>query len=239
VVTPREATAVSPSDTDAIGDYLISSRDFDEYRAMFRLTDQELAGRILDCPGGGASFTASACALGADARAVDPVYSHTARQLEVRLERELERGRAWARGRADAYVWDLHGDPETLTRRRAASARAFIAHLRAEPSRYTAASLPHLPLADDSIDLVLCSHLLFTYADRLDHDFHLAALLEMARVARRQVRVYPLLDASGRPQEALLDALITDVTREGLTAEVREVDHEFLRGAHHMLVLGS
>ena len=33
------------------------------------------------------------------------------------------------------------------------------------------AALPDLPFPDDAFDLVLSSHLLFTYADRLDADF--------------------------------------------------------------------
>jgi len=226
-------------DTDSIGAYLISCRDLDEYRAMFALTEADLAGSVLDCPGGGSSFTATATAGGTDARAVDPVYAHPVDDLEAQLASELERGRAWMRRRAGAYRWEQHGDPETLTRRRTTSASAFVAHRRAEPGRYTAASLPHLPMADDSVDLVLCSHFLFTYADRLDAGFHLAALLEMARVARAQVRVYPLLDVGGRPQEALLDALLAELRRAGRTARTCAVDHEFQRGAGRMLVLDA
>ncbi|RZS41055.1 hypothetical protein EV193_103373 [Herbihabitans rhizosphaerae] len=41
-----------------IGEMLVSPRSLAEYRGMFRLTDGDLAGRILDCPGGGAGFTA-------------------------------------------------------------------------------------------------------------------------------------------------------------------------------------
>jgi len=226
-------------DADSIGEYLISSRDLVEYRAMFALTDTDLAGSVLDCPGGGSSFTATARAGGTDARAVDPVYARPVEELEAQLRDELDRGRAWMTRRTDAYRWDDHGDPETLTRHRTASARVFAAHYRAEPERYVAAALPHLPMADDSVDLVLCSHLLFTYADRLDDAFHLAALLEMVRVARHEVRVYPLLDANGRPQQALLDELLADLHQTGITAGVRAVDHEFQRGAGHMLVLDA
>ncbi|WP_100501740.1 hypothetical protein [Geodermatophilus chilensis] len=47
-----------------IGDFLVSARSSAEYRAMFALTDADLRGRVLDCPGGGASFTAAARARG-------------------------------------------------------------------------------------------------------------------------------------------------------------------------------
>ncbi|MGY1844011.1 hypothetical protein [Modestobacter sp. SYSU DS0875] len=54
----------------SVGDYLISSRSLAEYRAMFSLTDGDLVGPLLDCPGGGASFTADVCGRGGRALAV-------------------------------------------------------------------------------------------------------------------------------------------------------------------------
>ena len=61
------------------------------------------------------------------------------------------------------------------------------------------ASLPRLPFPGGRFDLVLSSHFLFTYADRLDLEFHRAALRELHRVARREVRVFPLLEQGGGP----------------------------------------
>ena len=221
----------------SIGDYLITTRSFAEYTAMFALTDADLAGRVLDCPGGGASFTATACARGVDALAVDPVYATPAEQLVASLERERERGSAWMRERSEHYVWDFFADPADHARVRAESARTFAADLRAHPERYVAAALPHLPLADASVDLVLSSYLLFTYADRLDRSFHLAALVEMARVARGQVRVYPLVDQTGAALDDLVAGLITDLAGVGLHASVHEVGYEVQRGARHVLVV--
>ncbi len=84
-----------------IGDHLMSARSFAEYRAMFDLTDADLAGRVLDCPGGGASFTATAAARGTDAVAVDPVYALPADQLADRREQEPARGSRWAEASSD------------------------------------------------------------------------------------------------------------------------------------------
>ena len=118
---------------------------------------------------------------------------------------------------------------------RAESARLFGEDLLARPDRYVAAALPRLPFPDDAFDLVLSSHLLFTYADRLDEDFHLAALLEMARVCRGQVRVYPLVDEAGQPLPELLQAVHETCAAEGLYVTVRSTDFEFQRGARSML----
>jgi SAM-dependent methyltransferase len=228
--------ALRPGARD-IGEYLISARSFEEYRAMFALSDADLAGRVLDCPGGGAGFTAVARARGIDAVAVDPVYATPPAELDVRLAGELERGRAWAQAHADRYVWDFHGDPAGHTRVRAAAAREFAADRAAAPGRYVCAALPALPFRDGAFDLVLSSHLLFTYADRLDPAFHRAALLELARVGRGQVRVYPLVDQAGREPPGLLARLVADLAAAGVGAEVRDVGYEFQRGARSMLQL--
>ena len=79
-----------------IGAYLVSARSFEEYRAMFALTDADLCGRVLDRPGGGASFAASARQRGTEVFAVDPVYATPPQQLVARLGAELARGSAWA-----------------------------------------------------------------------------------------------------------------------------------------------
>jgi Methyltransferase domain len=228
--------ALRPGARD-IGEYLVSARSFDEYRAMFALTDADLGGRVLDCPGGGAGFTALARVHGAEAVAVDPVYATPPGALEGRLAGELERGRAWARAHAHRYVWDFYGDPAGHARVRAEAARAFAADRAAAPGRYVCAALPALPFRDGAFDLVLSSHLLFTYADRLDSAFHRTALLELARVSRGPVRVYPLVDQAGRPLPDLLDGLVRDLAAAGVAAEVRETGYEFQRGARRLLQL--
>jgi len=234
---PAEPADPTAPDARSIGEYLISSRSFAEYQAMFALTDADLAGRVLDCPGGGASFTASLCGRGGDAFAVDPAYSTPAADFIRRLNGELDRGSAWTRAHAQRYVWDFHGDPDQHARMREDSARMFGEDLLRRPDRYQAAALPELPFPDGAFDLVLSSHLLFTYADRLDADFHLAALREMARVSRGRVRVYPLVDQAGQPLPDLLEHLIAQLTADGIAPHLVDVGYAFQRGATAMLEL--
>jgi hypothetical protein len=228
-----------PDGDRSIGDYLVSARSFAEYRAMFDLTDGDLAGRVLDCPGGGASFTATARALGVDAVAVDPVYALPAGELAARMAGELARGSRWTEAHRDRYVWDFHGSPAGHARLRAASAQLFLRDRPAAPGRYVPGALPALPFRDGSADLVLSSHLLFTYADRLDAAFHLAALLEMRRVSRGRVRVYPLVDQAGAALPDLLGSLLAGLGAAGVPAAVRTVGYEFQRGATEMLELDA
>lgn len=135
------------------------------------------------------------------------------------------------------YDWSFYGSPDGHRAMRQASAEVFGHDLLVNPGRYVPASLPDLPFRVRQFDLVLCSHLLFTYADRLDAAFHLLALLEMRRVCSGEVRVFPLLDQAGRPQDDLVTQLTTDLAEGGVRAEVREVPYEFQRGGNRMLVL--
>ncbi|MEV0294600.1 methyltransferase domain-containing protein [Nocardia sp. NPDC050710] len=227
-----------PPDTDILGEFLISARSLAEYRAIFTLADSDLrARRILDCPGGAASFAAEASALGAHVTAADPIYTHPPAQLRTLALTETDRGSDWAGAHHDRYRWDWYGDPQQHHRMRRTAATLFGADLLAHPQRYVAASLPSLPFADNSFDLTLSSHLLFTYADRLDADFHLMALLELSRVSTGETRLYPLVDHLGRPQDDLIAHLRKELHDKGIRTSFRETGYEFHRGATSMLIL--
>ncbi|MEU1544791.1 hypothetical protein [Nocardia sp. NPDC005745] len=219
------------------GGYLLTGRSLSEYRAMFALTGDDLRGEILDCPGGAASFAAEAAALGARVVAVDPVYRLPAAELTALAAEELEHSTSHTTAAADRYVWDFYGDPDGHRLVREAAAARFAEDLRANPGRYRFGLLPALDLPDRAFDLVLSSHLLFTYADRLDFDFHLATLRELARLSCGEVRVFPLVDHAGGPLDDLLDRLRKALHTGGIRTDIAEVDFEFQRGARSMLRL--
>jgi hypothetical protein len=60
-------------------------RSFDEYRAMFGLTDADLGRRILGCGDGPASFNALATKHGATVCSCDPLYLHAADEIRSRI----------------------------------------------------------------------------------------------------------------------------------------------------------
>lgn len=222
---------------DDVGDYLLSARSFEEYRDFFALGAGDLRGSILDCPGGASEFTARACGLGVDAVAVDPVYAEPPQDVARRALAELDRGSLHTAAGRDRYVWDRFGDLDGHRRVRTASAERFADDLLRHPARYRAGSLPALPFPARTFDLVLSSHLLFTYAGRLSLAFHLEALLELHRVARREVRVFPLLDQGGHPRPALVGDLRQALQVRRIPVEIRRVNYEFQRGGNEMLVL--
>lgn len=220
-----------------LGSTLFSARSLAEYRAMFALTDDDLTGRVLDCPGGAASFTADVAASGGTAVAVDVAYDRPAAELAALARAEAHRGNAYMAGNAERYAWTWFPDLAAHHQTRLDAADAFARDVVAHPERYVAAALPRLPFPDRAFDLVLSAHLLFTYRDRLDADFHLQALLELNRVARAQVRLFPLVEHTGRSNEKLLDQLRARLNEYGVDSDIRRVDYEFQRGASQMLVL--
>ena len=83
---------------------------------------------------------------------------------------------------------------------------------------------------------MLCAHLLFTYAARLDFDCNLAACRELTRVSAGDVRLHPLCGLDGKPYPGL-PRLRRELRAEGIASEIVAVDYEFFAGADSMLVL--
>lgn len=217
-------------------DVLVSARSLREYVDMFGLDEADLRRRIVDCPGGAASAVAEICAAGGDAVAVDPQYALGAEELKARIHADVDRAVAHLQRREVDYDWDVRGGlvgHETIRRK---AAGQMLDHMAAAPERYIAGALPGLPLADDSADLVLCSHLLFTYADRLDTEDHAAAIVEMARVAP-EVRIYPLVDHAGNPLPELVRSVIAKLKKERLTSRIEPVVRPFQLAATTQLVV--
>ena len=170
-------------------------RSFDEYRRMFALTDKDLAGNILGCGDGPASFNAEATELGYSVVSCDPVYAFTGNEIESRVEACYDTVIAQVKQDRDGFVWEQFRDPDHLGACRLSAMRRFLADFEAgkQEHRYVAASLPAVPFPEGRFTLALVSHLLFLYSDQLDLDFHIAAAEELLRVAG-EVRVFPLLD---------------------------------------------
>jgi len=167
--------------------------------AMFNLDPAQWRdARVLDCPGGPGSLSAELRARGVDVTAVDPLYALGEPELRQRALADLEAALA-----ALASSQDIRPDFDlALCRKEHMEAlEAFLRDRHAHPDRYVAASLPQLPFADQSFDLVVCGHLLFCYAPRsagglmnepgLDLAWHRQALGELQRVSRCSLRLYP------------------------------------------------
>lgn len=213
-------------------------RTFTEYRWLFDLALSDLAGQsILDCAAGPASFTATATQIGADVTAVDPTYGQPVETLEEICQDAVEKTLAQLQEKTDLFVWEAYGDVETRGRHLRSAYERFLADYSQHSGRYIPAALPDLPFDSDRFDLALSANFLFLYDDRLDLDFHLDSLRELARVAG-EVRIFPLASLDAERSE-YVDPVVDQLESEGYGTEFQRVPYEFQPGVTEMLVVSD
>ncbi|BBL76207.1 class I SAM-dependent methyltransferase [Methylomagnum ishizawai] len=210
-------------------------RSFEEYRAMFALSEADLQRRILGCGDGPAGFNREWTRRGGAVLSIDPLYACSAGAIADRIAATYPEVMAQTRANAHEFVWDHIASVEALGRVRMAAMREFLADYprgRAE-GRYVEGGLPQLPYADGSFDLALCSHFLFLYSAHFPAEFHWASVRELCRVAA-EVRIFPLLEL-GSARSRHLDGVLERLAGAGFAAEEIRVDYEFQRGGNRML----
>lgn len=216
---------------------LVTSRAYDEYVAFFALDPEQLVGRrVLDCSAGASSFVTRARLAGIEAVAADPAYELAGDKLADVAAAGLRDGNAIAAQFPGRFTWDWYGSVQAREQMRARALAEFLLDFTEHRERYVTASLPSLPFPDRHFDLALCSHLLFTWADQLGLDWHLAAVRELARVAA-EVRVFPIVMQGAGEVVPFWDELATTLSADGMRVDTRAVDYEFQVGADTMLVL--
>lgn len=167
---------------------------------MFALDPHDLAGTIVGCGDGPASFNAEATRRGGHVVSCDPAYRFEKIQLEARIAETYDAIMEQTRANADAFVWTQGvNSVEERGALRMAAMRRFLDDYDAGKAegRYVDAALPALPFPDAAFDLAVCSHFLFLYSELVGEDRHHAAIREMCRVAA-DVRIFPLLALDGR-----------------------------------------
>jgi len=210
-------------------------RSFDEYCRMFALSSGDLALRILGCGDGPASFNAHATRRGATVISCDPIYQYDDTQIRERIAVTYDQILDQTRRNRDEFVWDSIASVDELGAVRMAAMEDFLGDFDRGKAdrRYVTAALPSLPLADDSFDLALCSHLLFLYSRQLDESFHQQSIRELLRVAR-EVRIFPLL-ALGGERSPYVDGITAATRAAGCEVTVERVPYEFQRGGNEMM----
>lgn len=214
-------------------------RTFDEYMAMFSLSVDELKSKtILDCPAGACSFSAVGNRKGLDITACDIAYYHDSNDLKNKGLLDIEHAMEKMKFSQKNYRWNYFRDIEGLRKHRLSALHNCVDDMMNRSERYIPAILPTLQFDNDQFDVVLSAHFLFMYGDRLDYQFHQDTLNELLRVAKEEVRIFPLADLSGQ-RYAYLDKLIHDLSERGYTCEEETVGYEFQLNANSMLKISK
>jgi hypothetical protein len=226
-------------DVMELGRIVFYGRTLHEYQSIFGFDHDDYAGlKILDCPGGASSFTAEACRLGVDVVAVDPMFGKPAIDLLRAGGEDISHTLDSVAKSSGLFNWSFYPTPEVLRSYRMTALRRF-SHDYATPGsaeRYVNACLPNLPFDDGSFDVALSGHFLFTYSDMLDCDFHLKALLELVRVSRKEVKIYPVVGRNGK-KPAFFNDLLAGLGEVGVKCELIPSKFEFMKGAREILRL--
>ncbi|WP_445491292.1 SAM-dependent methyltransferase [Niallia sp. 03133] len=210
-------------------------RTFEEYMAMFSLSIEELEGKkILDCPAGACSFTAISRQKGLDVTACDIAYYHSNEELANKGEKDLKHAMESVEKAKKQYVFDYFQNVEDLAQHRERALIDCTVDMKQNSERYIPVTLPSLPFENEQFDIILSAHFLFTYGDRLDIAFHMEVMEELIRVAKEEIRIFPLVDLIGNRYEHL-DEMVKKLQIKGLQVEEIRVPYEFQQNANTMM----
>lgn len=224
-------------------------RTLNEYIEMFDFNPEAWHGmRILDCASGPASFAAETHRIGISTVACDPLYEHNLQSLLPRAEADLNRcidKPVEQQSLFDPAACDTKSH-YTMEKQRALFNFSRDYTQGKGEGRYVAAALPELPFASNSFDLVLSAHLLFVYAtrdnggmfndERFSLSFHIAAIKEMIRVSRNEIRVYPL-KGPNRSDNPMLSKVLDGISSDNVDIEFVNVEYKDIVGANTMMRL--
>jgi hypothetical protein len=220
-----------------LNDVVPFGRSLNEYIKMFALEESDLNKKILGVADGPASFNAELTEKGGSVTSIDPIYVFQAQEIENKFYDVLDKIIDQVKATPDDWVWSFHGSPEELRKNRIRATEKFISDFKANrgTEKFVAGELPLLPFNGNSIDLVLCSHFLFLYSEHLSLDFHLASIHEMLRVAP-EIRIFPLLTLMLEESPYIIPVK-NELTKEGYSVEICQVEYEFQRGGNKMMVI--
>lgn len=212
-------------------------RSFKEYQKFFSLSAQDLRRKILSCADGPAGFNAEMTQKGYSCVSFDPIYQFTKDEIEGRVKETADMIIKEVRENQDLFLWDYYKSPDEMLSERLSAMRTFLDDYEKglKDGRYINDEMPFLKFADNSFDLILCSHFLFTYSEQLGYLFHLDSLEELIRIGN-EIRVFPVMNFDSTVSEHL-DKIIEYFNNGKTTAYLEKADYEFQVGGNQMLVV--
>lgn len=213
---------------------VLLGRTFEEYCGYFLLEAAKLRGkRVLDVAGGVSSFCAEGNDAGILVTSVDPIYTMAPEEIARRSGPDLDKVIEGVWG-LPTYRWTAYRDPEHVRELRQRAVTRFLEDFPKHPDRYRAGALPQLPFADNEFDLTLVSYLLFAYDAHFSYEFHRDAIVELMRVTKGEVRIYPTVNFEAEPSE-YVPRLREDAACSGFRFEIVRTNFEFLAGSNCFL----
>ncbi len=228
------------------GKVLFYGRTLQEYIKMFALELSKYEGcKVLDCPAGPASFVEEARQQGLDAIGCDPFYTD---EIELLIEHGkfgIDKTVEFCFNYSQLSSQKFYSSIEAMKEYATTALKIFTDSypVGRKHNRYVQAALPNLPFDNKSFDLVLSGNFLFVYSnlshkklEYLDYQFHYQAVLELLRVSKGEVRIFPIPSFGEQLNEYAL-RLLDDLEKEKIMAHLIPVEYELIQGSNLMLSL--
>jgi hypothetical protein len=209
-------------------------RNLNEYKKMFKLTDEDLSKKIIGFGDGPASFNFEASRLGYNVTSLDPIYQFTKTELEKRIKDTKDIVMEQMKKNVDNYLWTEIKNLHELEQVRMSAMKTFIEDYDKgkNDSRYIYHELPNkTQFNENSFDIGLSSHFLLMYPG-LGYDFHVKSINEMLRVSR-EIRIFPIVDLDGKRSE-LTNKIIEHFAKD-YDVKIVSTSYEFQKGGNLML----
>lgn len=219
---------------------LVTGRTYEEYVAFFDLDEKDLRNKkVLDCPSGASSFIHTAKRKNIDVKGVDILYENNLKDIykqgKISIEKIYE-DVSWMKDNC----FNFYKTIQNHKHHRVSALEKFYEDFNKKEYIYN--ELPKLNFEDNSFDLLVSSHLLFVYDDRLNYEFHKNSILEMLRVSK-EVRIFPLVDFQNKNQDKeknfspFVYRILEDL--KNCTCQIKKVDFEFQAKANYMLKISK
>ena len=211
-------------------------RNLGEYQKMFLLSAHDLKSKILGCGDGPSSFNQELNLVGIKHISVDPIYQFTKDEIQERIQNTSEIVSEQLRLNHKDFIWNDIKDVDELVDIRLSAMNSFLDDFDGgkKEGRYVYEVLPNLTFEENSFDLVLSSHFLFLYSDNFDLKFHIDSILQMCKISKKEVRIFPLVDLNNKRSKHL-EPLIKILNEKAYKTEIVKTNYEFQKGASEML----
>jgi hypothetical protein len=211
-------------------------RNLEEYQNMFQLSKEDLQSKILGCGDGPSSFNFEVTKLNRNITSIDPIYQFTKDEIQQRIDETSSVVSEQLKKNQNDFVWKNIKSVDELINIRLTAMNNFVKDYEngKEEKRYIYNELPKLSFENDSFDLVLSSHFLFLYSEHFDLQFHIDSILEMCRVSKKEVKIFPLLDLKNQKSE-YLEPVLDTLKNKGFETKIIKTNYEFQKGANELL----
>jgi hypothetical protein len=206
-----------------------------DYKEMFDLNDTDLSSKILEYGCGPTAVNSELTSSKQSCISCDPLFSLDKGTFQIKTELIFAEMLDVILTHPERFNFADYGGLDGLLVNRAKGMEQFFEdYLKGrKEGRYIAIQEITLPFEDFTFDLALSSHYFFADLDRQDQDFHLAAIKELARVAK-EVRIFPLAD-SNQESPPFLGPILLALQQENYGAEIKAVPYHLQKQGNALL----